>query len=383
MSLNISLILSQSCISGKNHIERGARMLTWRKTGLCMTLAFLFIVTGCGQSSGSSSPVTGSNSPTNQAQKEMTVRIAYNLPAEHSTGFYYEVLAKEIQKNTVNTSIKLNPQTFPNAQLYNDQQLPDAVSTGAVEIGQLNVGFLAGPEAEPLRIIDLPFLFNSWEAEWEAEDGEYGKLFGQQLEKFNMKMIGWAQYGTVDFYANKSIKLPGDLQGLKMRGFGKGSSLMLQELGASPVSMSSQEIYQAMQHGTIDGYSTGPSSVVDRGLYEVTKNGTNMNMSFLPFQGIANKNWWDSLPSDVQKAISDASQVAQKASREKARADAEEYLKKLAEHGVQLYKPTPEERNKWVESAKGRFADYSQKSGDLGKQLLEAVQKANQNHPAK
>lgn len=110
--------------------------------------------------------------------------------------------------------------------------------TGAVEIGQLNVGFLAGKEAEPLRIIDLPFLYQSREAEWEAEDGEF----------VNMKMIGWAQYGTVDFYANQPIQLPEDLHGLKMRGFGKGSSLMLQE------------------HGAIDGYSTGPSSVVDRGL---------------------------------------------------------------------------------------------------------------------
>jgi TRAP-type C4-dicarboxylate transport system substrate-binding protein len=349
-----------------------------------MTFALLLIGTGCGQAMESSAPAAAGGQPSGgQGQTEMTVRIAYNLPAEHSTGVYFEVLAKEIEKHTANTSIRLHPQTFPNAQLYNDQQLPDAVSTGAVEIGQLNVGFLAGQEAEPLRIIDLPFLYQSWEAEWEAEDGEFGTLFGQQLEKFNMKMIGWAQYGTVDLYANKSIKLPSDLQGLKMRGFGKGSSLMLQELGASPVSMSSQEIYQAMQHGTIDGYSTGPSSVVDRGLFEVTKHGTNMNMSFLPFQGIANKTWWDSLPADVQKAIADASQVAQKASREKARADAEEYLKKLAEHGVELYKPTPEERNQWVEAANGRFEDYRQKSGDLGKQLWEAVQKANQNHPAK
>lgn len=347
-----------------------------RKISVLITLAALLLLSGCGQSSESSAQASG-NTP-----KEMNIRIAYNLPAEHSTGVYFEVLAKEIAKNTESTSVKLLPQVFPNAQLYNDQQLPDAVSTEAVEIGQLNVGFLAGPEAEPLRIFDLPFLYNSWEAEWESEDGEFGKLFDQQLGKFNMKLIGWAQYGTVELYANKPVKQPEDLQGLKMRGFGKGSSLLLQELGASPVSMSSQEIYQAMQHGTIDGFSTGPSSVVDRGLNEVTKYGTNMNMSYLSFQAIVNKNWWERLPGDVQTAITEASVVAQKASRDKAKEDAQKYLQKLNEHGVDMYTPTPAEREKWMEAVKGRYDDYFAKSGEIGKQLYEAAQKANQNHPA-
>mgnify|MGYP001280883562 CR=1 FL=1 len=347
-------------------------MHTGWKTGLWITLLGLMLLAGCGQPAVTSSSSSG---------QEMNIRIAYNLPAEHSTGVYFEVLAREIAKNTEQTSLKLVPQVFPNAQLFNDQQLPDAVSTAAVEIGQLNVGFLAGPEAEPLRIVDLPFLFPSWEAEWESEDGEMGRIFDQQLDKFNMKLIGWAPYGTVEFYANKPIKLPTDLKGLKMRGFGQGSSLLLQELEAAPVSMSSQEIYQAMQHGTIDGFSTGPSSVIDRGLYEVTKYGTNMKLSFLSFQAVANKDWWEGLPEDVQKAIVEASRVAQKASRDKAKADSEVYLQKLSENGVEVYNLTPEERELWLEAVKNRLDEYLEKTGDLGKQLYEAVQKGNQLHP--
>ncbi|MFC4798349.1 TRAP transporter substrate-binding protein [Neobacillus sp. GCM10023253] len=342
----------------------------WNKSILIGTI-LLLILAGCGKSSETSSKQNG------DAQKEMDVRISYNLPAEHSTGIYFEELANEIKKNTANTSIKLNPQTFPNGQLYNDQQLPDAVSNGAVEIGQLNVGFLAGEDAEPLRIVDLPFLFDSWEAEWAAEDGEYGKLFGKQLEKYNMKMIGFAQYGTVELYANKTIKLPENLKGLKMRAFGKGNALMLEEIGASPVSMSSQEVYQAMQQGTIDGYSTGPSSVVDRGLTEVTKYGTDMQIHYLPFQSVVNMDWWNKLPEDVQNAVLKASETAQKASREKAKSDAEEYLQKLSAKGLELYKPSAEDRKKWVDSVKGRYDYYLKKSGDMGKQLYDAAQKAN------
>src|SRR3546814_21140107 len=68
------------------------------------------------------------------------IRIAYNLPKDHATGLYFETLAKEIDKLTAPTALHLKPRTFPNGQLYNDTQLPDAVSTGAVEkIGRAHV----------------------------------------------------------------------------------------------------------------------------------------------------------------------------------------------------------------------------------------------------
>lgn len=352
------------------------------REAMFLSLFLLLFVTGCGQVPLSVSEQTENEADSSGSQEEMTVRIAYNLPAEHATGLYFETLAEEIEKRTAETSIKMKTHTFPNAQLYNDHQLPDAVSTGGVEIGQLNVGFLAGGEAEPLRIIDLPFLFNSFEAQWEAEDGEYGKLYSEQLDKFNMKVIGWPMYGTVDLYANKPLMTPEDVQGLKMRGFGQGSSLILQELGASPISMSSQEIYQSMQHGTIDGYSTGPSSVISRGLYEVTKYGTDMNVNYLPFQAVVNTTWWYGLPDDVQSAILEASEVAEQVSRDQAKEDVEHYREELQKNGVELYTPTVEERKVWIEAVSGRYDDYLDKAGELGERLLDAVEKANQNNPS-
>jgi C4-dicarboxylate-binding protein DctP len=335
----------------------------------------LLAAVGCSNSSG-----TADKSEDTLEQKEKTIRIAYNLPAEHATGLYFERLAEEINKRTANTSIHLKPKTFPNGQLYNDAQLPDSISTGGAEIGQLNVGFLAGDAVEPLRILDLPFLFNSWEAEWAAEDGKYGELFGKQLEKFNMKLLGWPMYGTIELYGNFSIKAPEDLQGKKMRAFGKGAALMLEEMGAAPVSMSSQEIYQAMEHGVIEGYTTGPSSVVDRSLYEVTEYGTNMIIMYVPFQSVANMDWWNSLPEDVQQAVAKASQVAQEASRQAAKKSDDEYKQKIEEYGVEQYKPTPEEFQQWVESVKGRHDEYLKNTGELGKKLMEAAQKANEQH---
>lgn len=318
-----------------------------------------------------------------RAQSEQVIKIAYNLPEHHATGTYFEVLAKEIAARTADTSVKLVPQTFPDGQLYNDTQLPDAISTGATHIGQVNLGFMAGRDAELLRIWAMPFLYETWEAEWAAEDSAVMRTaFATQLAKYDHEMLGWMAYGTVEIYSNSPVRVPVDMKGLKMRSFGLDATQLLSLLGASPVTMSSQEIYQAMQRGTIDGCLTGPSSVLSRKLTEVTKYGTNIAMVRLPFVGSASKMWWETLPKDVQAAVSAAAQVAQTASREQGKADNDAIAEKLRAEGVEITEATVEELKLWSEASKPLLEDYKSKTGDAGAELLAAIAAANAAHPA-
>ncbi|WP_417679719.1 TRAP transporter substrate-binding protein [Pseudodonghicola sp.] len=318
-----------------------------------------------------------------RAQSEQIIKIAYNLPEHHATGTYFETLAKEIAARTADTSIKLVPQTFPDGQLYNDTQLPDAISTGATHIGQVNLGFMAGRDAELLRVWAMPFLYETWEAEWAAEDSPALRdSFATQLAKYDHEMLGWMAYGTVEIYSNAPVRMPADMRGLKMRSFGLDATQLLSTLGASPVTMSSQEIYQAMQRGTIDGCLTGPSSVLSRKLFEVTKYGTNAAMMRLPFVASASKMWWDTLPDDVKAAVQQAAMVAQKASRDQGKADSEKVADRLRQAGVEIADMTPEERRAWTEAASPLLADYKAKTGEAGARILAAVAAANAAHPA-
>jgi TRAP-type C4-dicarboxylate transport system substrate-binding protein len=318
-----------------------------------------------------------------KAQSEQIIKIAYNLPEHHATGTYFETLAKEIAARTADTSVKLVPQTFPDGQLYNDTQLPDAISTGATHIGQVNLGFMAGRDAELLRVWAMPFLYETWEAEWAAEDSPALRdSFATQLAKYDHEMLGWMAYGTVEIYSNAPVRLPADMRGLKMRSFGLDATQLLSTLGASPVTMSSQEIYQAMQRGTIDGCLTGPSSVLSRKLFEVTKYGTNAAMMRLPFVASASKMWWDTLPDDVKAAVAEAAMIAQKASRDQGKADSEKVADRLRAAGVEIADMSPEERRAWTEAASPLLEDYKAKTGEAGARILAAVAEANAAHPA-
>lgn len=316
------------------------------------------------------------------AAAQSTVRIAYNLPKNHATGVYFETLAREIEARTATTSRKLKAQTFPNGQLYNDTQLPDAVGQGGVEIGQMNIGFMNSAEAEPLRVWGLPFLYQSWEALWATEDNPvFRDTFDKQFGKFNMHMLGWVQYGTVEFYASKPIRLPADMKGLRLRAFGVDTSVLIRDLGGSPVSLSSQEMYQAVQRGTVDGFITGPTSVNSRKLYEVAKHGTEIGLYYLSFMATANTDWWNSLPADTRAAVAAASDAAQRAARQRAKEDDRKAKDLLAQRGVTTPKLSGPERQQWVDASRGLYDAYRKKAGATGAELLTIVDAANKKFP--
>lgn len=316
--------------------------------------------------------------PTSVLAQESTLRIAHNLPKTQATGQFFEILAQEIERNTATTSLRLKVRMFPNGQLFNDAQLPDAISTGSVEIGQINIGFINAPATAVGQVVNLPALWGSWEALWYAEDHDaYRSVFQALFNKLGMQMLGFAGYGTGEFYANKPVKLPSDFKGLRLRGFGADISHLIRELGASPVTLSSQEIYQATQRGTIDGFVTGPASVYARKFYEVVKYSSAVPIGRLSFPATANLKWWAGLPKDVQAAITKAAVVAQQKGRELAKAEDQHAIEQLAKLGVTIPTLTPAEREQWVKAAKPVYDKYIERTGDEGRKLIALAQEAN------
>ena len=354
------------------------KLRKWRWTLLAM-LAVMLIVAGCGQSSDSGPGTAGGSDGASQGsgQQEKTIMIAYNLPKTHTVGVYFETLAEEIEKRTANTSIKLKPQTYPDGQLYNDSLMPNAVSTGLVEIGGVNVGFLNRGDSDPLQIYEFLFMFDSWEAAWAGLEGTFGELFKAELESVNMHTIGFAPYGPGGIFGNFPIRVPEDIKGKKIRSTGTSTARAIEFMGASPVVISSQEVYQALENGVVDGFFTGKSSVMDRHFYEVAKYAFGRDMFFTDFSAVAHKPWWDSLPADVQQAIMEASEVATQKARELALQRDLEYRNGLIEKGMVFYDPTEEEIQKWKEAMKPSLEKYLKDTGEKGQKFVDAINEAN------
>lgn len=151
------------------------------------------------------------------------------------------------------------------------------------------------PEAIPL---DMP----GHEALWRAFDEIVAEFPGT-------KVLGlWTSEPAIFIMKDHVIRAPADLAGLKVRVAGATAAEVATALGATPVQMPINQVYNALQTGLIDGVITGASTLSDFKLDEVANSYTvGANLGRLTFFAVMNQAKYDSLPADQQAAIDAAS----------------------------------------------------------------------------
>lgn len=115
------------------------------------------------------------------------------------------------------------------------------------------------------------------------------------------------------FVATKPIKTLADIKGDKWRAGGKWQLRFLENAGAVPVSVPWDDVYMALQTGTITGCFTNYDGLHLMKFDEVGKNIMISKQLWYatPFVHLMNIKKFESLPKDVQQAILKASEVAE------------------------------------------------------------------------
>jgi TRAP-type C4-dicarboxylate transport system substrate-binding protein len=124
---------------------------------------------------------------------------------------------------------------------------------------------------------------------------------------------------------------------------GSTASKAIELMEGSPTTMSSGELYMALQRGTINGCTRPLITGLGRKLYEVVDNLSVTNMAYFTCVLAINKEKWDSLPADVQEVMIEAGKLRdqqQLAMLEEFMADA---VAQYKEKGVNVHIATPEE----------------------------------------
>jgi TRAP-type C4-dicarboxylate transport system substrate-binding protein len=107
------------------------------------------------------------------------------------------------------------------------------------------------------------------------------------------------------------VRSPADLEGKKIRIPTRTGAWVIEALGAAPVAMPVPELPTALQKGVIDGAFIPweiipPLKIQEQTEYQI-EGADKERFGTTTFQVSMNKDRWDSLPEDVQKAFRDAS----------------------------------------------------------------------------
>ena len=175
--------------------------------------------------------------------------------------------AEEIKKRT-NGRYEIG--VFPASQLGNENQINEGLGLGTVDIIYTGTSF-AGSIHKPLSISGAPFMlrdFNHWKA---YRDSKLFRDIAKGYEdKTKHKIVALTYYGERMVTANREIKKPEDMKGMKLRVPPAPLYLMLaKSVGANATPIAFAEVYLALQQGTVDGQENPLPTIMAKKFYEV------------------------------------------------------------------------------------------------------------------
>ena len=272
------------------------------------------------------------------------------------------------------TEGKAKVEVYPNSQLYKDKEELEALQLGAVQMLAPSLAKFGPLGAKEFEIFDLPFVFGDKAALRKVTDGAIGKdLLGKLSGKGIVGLAFWDN-GFKVMSANKPIKTPDDMLGLKMRiQSSKVLEAQMKALGAVPQVMAFSEVYQALQTGVVDGTENPPSNMFTQKMHEVQTNATLTNHGYLGYAVIVNKAFWDGLPAPVRAGLEKAMAESTVYANEIAQKENDDSMEAMKKSGkTAFHAPSDAERKAWVDAVK---PVYKEMAGRIGKDLLEAVVK--------
>ena len=312
------------------------------------------------------------NTPALAADKQIVIKFSHVAAMDTPKSKSIEHFKQLVERNTTG---KLRVDVYPNSTLYKDKEELEALQMGAVQMLAPTLSKFGPLGIREFEVFDLPFLFDDRAALRRVVDGPVGqRLFGI-LETKGIRGLAYWDSGFKMMSANRPIRVPADMRGLKVRIQGsKVIDEQMRTLGANPQVMSFSEMTQALQSGVVDGAENPPLNFYSQKVYEVQKHLAVTEHGYLGFAVIVNKRFWDGLTPEIRSVLEAAIVEATRMNNSLTERESAEAMQAIAKTGkTAIYKPTSQELAQWRQVL---LPVHKKMEDRIGKDLLASVYKA-------
>jgi TRAP-type C4-dicarboxylate transport system substrate-binding protein len=263
----------------------------------------------------------------------------------------------------------------------NERSMTRRVQMGSMQAVAGSIGGLSSIVRE-VNVIESPYLFPDYAACDKALDSaEVTDTFRKLLVNRGLVFGMWAENGYRSYFSKHKIRKPSDLKGIRFR---SQESLVHVEtyeaFGASPVPIDVGNTLMSIQTGVVDGFDNTPLFAMAGSWYQGLGEGErNLFLSrhiYQPAALVYSKKWFDTLPKEIQEAITVVDPDLVQWGREQVRLIEPVLLKNLARYGYDVYQPTPEELAAFKEVTKNVADNVAKEIGPTGVALLKSIRKA-------
>ncbi|HEX7271826.1 MAG TPA: TRAP transporter substrate-binding protein [Casimicrobiaceae bacterium] len=311
------------------------------------------------------------------AQQPIVIKFSHVVAVDTPKGKgaeYFKKLAEERTKGRVKVEV------YPNSSLFKDGEEMEALQLGSVQMLAPSVAKFGPLGVREFEVFDLPYIFDNFDELHKVTEGAVGKLLFQKLESKGITGLAYWDNGFKDFSANRSIKVPADYKGLKMRI--QSSKVLgdeIKALGGIPQVMAFSEVYQALQTGVVDGTENPPSNFYTQKMNEVQKYFALTEHGVIEYAVIVNKKFWDGLPADIRTTLDGAMKDATKYANDIAKKENDDALEAVRKSGkTEIITLTAAEK---TQMKKALVPVHKENESRIGKDIIADVYKATDFKP--
>ncbi len=275
-------------------------------------------------------------SGTSYAQKKIEMVIAIHTDPGHFCFTIGERLKKDLeQKSQGRIAVRLL-----GMEVGGERDHLEGASRGEYQIalgGSVPLTLYAPKFAAP----DLPFVYPDTAATKKLYQGTLGQLMNESIIKSgNMRLIGLSPRNPRNLTANKPIKTPEDLKGVKIR----VPEIMpwvkvWRELGGLATPVAWPEVYSALQTGMIEAQENPVENILTGRIYEVQKYIMLTKHVYSFFHWLMNEKFYQNLSKSDRKMILEAVDAQTKWGEDYVFSGEKEQLNQLQKLGMQVVTP--------------------------------------------
>ncbi len=303
------------------------------------------------------------------AQTPMVIKLSH-VVAENTPKGLASLKFKELAEKKLPGKVQV--QVFPSSQLFGDAKELEALLLNDVQIINPSLSKF-DRYTKKISVFDLPFLFKDAKAAASFQKSKEGQALLKSMEDKGLIGLAYWHNGMKHFSTNKDFRVPADVKGLKFRI--QPSDVyesFIKSIGGSAQKMAFAEVYQGLQTGVVDGQENTFSNIYSQKFHEVQKTIVETNHGILDYMVVVNAKWWNSLPADIKKGLSEAMAEATIYNNQIGQQKNDEARKLIVDSGkAKVVKITDAQLAEWRKAVAPVYAQFEK---DIGADLIKAAQ---------
>ena len=280
-----------------------------------------------------------------------------------------QIIAREVAKANVDLDIKV----YPGAALFKAKEQWNAMVKGQLDISAFPLDYASGRHPQFSSTL-MPGLVKNHDHAKRLNSSPFMADIKKIINEAGVVVLADAWLAGGFASTKNCILAPDTIQGQVTRAAGPAFEQMLAGAGASIASMSSADIYQAMQTGVLDACNTSSGSFVSYRLYEQVKCLTapgDYALWFMYEPVLMSKKSWDKLNKAQQDALLAAGKLAEDYMFAQAKGLDDKMVEIFKKAGVEVVSMNAEQAAAWKTIAdQTSYKNFAEKVPG-GKELIE------------